>query len=153
MTNRTDEVVILVRMNPTPIYRPSLILLALLFSQVTVRAEEPTLRDLLRDALYTEEVTRDSEKAAKQYEDLLARHDAQKTFAASALFRLAEVRRKQDRKDDAIQLSPPKRLTLEQAIAYIDEDELVEVTPNFIRLRKIHLDPNERKKASRAKRD
>ncbi|WP_188946309.1 EF-Tu/IF-2/RF-3 family GTPase, partial [Polymorphobacter multimanifer] len=54
-------------------------------------------------------------------------------------------------KDDAIQLSPPKRLTLEQAIAYIDEDELVEVTPNFIRLRKIHLDPNERKRASRAK--
>jgi GTP-binding protein len=54
-------------------------------------------------------------------------------------------------KDDAIQLSPPKRLTLEQAIAYIDEDELVEVTPNFIRLRKIHLDPHERKKASRAR--
>jgi GTP-binding protein len=54
-------------------------------------------------------------------------------------------------KDDAIQLVPPKRLTLEQAIAYIDEDELVEVTPNFIRLRKIHLDPHERKKASRAK--
>ncbi len=54
-------------------------------------------------------------------------------------------------KDDAIQLSPPKRLTLEQAIAYIDEDELVEVTPNFIRLRKIHLDPNERKRASRAR--
>jgi len=54
-------------------------------------------------------------------------------------------------KDDAIVLSPPKRLTLEQAIAYIDEDELVEVTPNFIRLRKIHLDPNERKRASRAK--
>jgi GTP-binding protein len=54
-------------------------------------------------------------------------------------------------KDDAIQLSPPKRLTLEQAIAYIEEDELVEVTPNFIRLRKIHLDPNERKRASRAR--
>ncbi len=54
-------------------------------------------------------------------------------------------------KDDAIQLSPPKRLTLEQAIAYIDEDELVEVTPNFIRLRKIHLDPNERKRASRSR--
>ena len=54
-------------------------------------------------------------------------------------------------KDDAIQLAPPKRLTLEQAIAYIDEDELVEVTPNFIRLRKIHLDPNERKRASRAR--
>ena len=54
-------------------------------------------------------------------------------------------------KDDAIQLAPPKRLTLEQAIAYIDEDELVEVTPNFVRLRKIHLDPNERKRASRAR--
>ena len=54
-------------------------------------------------------------------------------------------------KDDAIQLAPPKRLTLEQSIAYIDEDELVEVTPNFIRLRKIHLDPNERKRASRAR--
>ena len=52
-------------------------------------------------------------------------------------------------KDDAIQLSPPKRLTLEQAIAYIDDTELVEVTPNFIRLRKVHLDPNERKRASR----
>jgi GTP-binding protein len=54
-------------------------------------------------------------------------------------------------KDDAIVLSPPKKLTLEQAIAYIDEDELVEVTPNHIRLRKIHLDPHERKRASRAR--
>ena len=53
-------------------------------------------------------------------------------------------------KDDAIVLSPPKRLTLEQAIAYIDDTELVEVTPNFIRLRKVHLDPNARKRASRA---
>ena len=52
-------------------------------------------------------------------------------------------------KDDAIVLSPPKRLTLEQAIAYIADDELVEVTPNFIRLRKVHLDPNARKRASR----
>ena len=54
-------------------------------------------------------------------------------------------------KDDAIRLTPPKRLTLEQAIAYIDEDELVEVTPTSIRLRKIHLDSNDRKRASRAK--
>ncbi|MCA1653068.1 MAG: translational GTPase TypA [Sphingomonadales bacterium] len=53
-------------------------------------------------------------------------------------------------KDDAIRLTPPKRLTLEQAIAYIDEDELVEVTPASIRLRKTHLDPHERKRASRA---
>ena len=54
-------------------------------------------------------------------------------------------------KDDAIRLTPPKRMTLEQAIAYIDEDELVEVTPGSIRLRKIHLDPHDRKRASRAK--
>ena len=54
-------------------------------------------------------------------------------------------------KDDAIRLTPPKRLTLEQAIAYIDDDEMVEVTPKNIRLRKRLLDPNERKKASRAK--
>ena len=54
-------------------------------------------------------------------------------------------------KDDAIRLTPPKRATLEQAIAYIDDDELVEVTPKSIRLRKRHLDPHERKRASRAK--
>ncbi|WP_066646561.1 MULTISPECIES: translational GTPase TypA [Sphingomonas] len=54
-------------------------------------------------------------------------------------------------KDDAIRLTPPWRLTLEQAIAYIDDDELVEVTPKSIRLRKRYLDPNERKRMSRAK--
>ena len=54
-------------------------------------------------------------------------------------------------KDDAIRLTPPKIMTLEQAIAYIDDDEMVEVTPKSIRLRKAILDPNERKKASRKK--
>jgi GTP-binding protein len=54
-------------------------------------------------------------------------------------------------KDDAIRLTPPRRLTLEQAIAYIDEDELVEVTPKSIRLRKRWLDSNDRKRASRSK--
>ncbi|MDT7933353.1 MAG: translational GTPase TypA [Sphingomonadaceae bacterium] len=53
-------------------------------------------------------------------------------------------------KDDAIRLTPPRRLTLEQAIAYIEDDELVEVTPKSIRLRKLHLDPHERKRAKRA---
>ena len=52
-------------------------------------------------------------------------------------------------KDDAVRLTPPRRMTLEQAIAYIQDDELVEVTPKTIRLRKRHLDPHERKKASR----
>ncbi|MDE1918542.1 MAG: translational GTPase TypA [Sphingomonadales bacterium] len=54
-------------------------------------------------------------------------------------------------KDDAVRLTPPKVMTLEQAIAYIDEDEMVEVTPKSIRIRKTELDPNERKKASRRK--
>jgi GTP-binding protein len=53
-------------------------------------------------------------------------------------------------KDEAVRLTPPRKLALEQAIAYIDDDELVEVTPKSIRLRKRLLDPNERKKASRA---
>jgi GTP-binding protein len=52
-------------------------------------------------------------------------------------------------KDESIRLTPPKRMTLEQAIAYIQDDELVEVTPKSIRLRKRHLDPHERKRASR----
>ena len=50
-------------------------------------------------------------------------------------------------KDDAIRLTPPKRMTLEQAIAYIQDDELVEVTPKVVRIRKRYLDPHERKRA------
>ncbi len=49
-------------------------------------------------------------------------------------------------KDEAIRLTPPRRLTLEQAIAYIDTDELVEVTPKAIRLRKQVLNPTFRKR-------
>jgi GTP-binding protein len=52
-------------------------------------------------------------------------------------------------KDEALLLTPPRRMSLEQAIAYIEEDELVEVTPSAIRLRKRYLDPNERKKHAR----
>jgi GTP-binding protein len=54
-------------------------------------------------------------------------------------------------KDEAVRLTPPRRMSLEQAIAYIADDELVEVTPKNIRLRKRLLDPNERKRASRQK--
>jgi tetratricopeptide (TPR) repeat protein len=104
MTHRRPDTAIFLLMTRNPIRCPGLILLSLLFPLSPVRAEEPALRDLLRDALYTEEVTRDPDKAAKQYEELLARHDEQKQYAASALFRLAEVRRKQDRKDEAIKL-------------------------------------------------
>ncbi len=56
-------------------------------------------------------------------------------------------------KDDAIRLTPPRRMTLEQSVAYIDNDEMVEVTPQSIRLRKAILDPHERKKARRKKDD
>ncbi|QIE41855.1 translational GTPase TypA [Rhodobacteraceae bacterium SC52] len=52
--------------------------------------------------------------------------------------------------DEAVRLTTPITMTLEQAIAYIDDDELVEVTPNAIRLRKRFLDPHERKRQSRA---
>ncbi|MGG5821290.1 translational GTPase TypA [Falsiroseomonas sp. HW251] len=52
-------------------------------------------------------------------------------------------------KDEALLLTPPRRMTLEQAISYIEDDELVEVTPGAIRLRKRHLDPHERKKHAR----
>ena len=53
-------------------------------------------------------------------------------------------------KDDAIQLTPPIKMSLEQALAYLSDDELVEVTPKSIRLRKRILDPHERKRASRS---
>ncbi len=53
-------------------------------------------------------------------------------------------------KDEAVRLTPPRAMNLEQAIAYIQDDELVEVTPKSIRLRKKLLDPNERKRASRS---
>jgi GTP-binding protein len=53
-------------------------------------------------------------------------------------------------KDDAVKLTPPMKMTLERALSYINDDELVEITPGAIRLRKRHLDPHERKRAERA---
>ena len=52
-------------------------------------------------------------------------------------------------KDEAVRLIPPMLMTLEKAIAYIGDDELVEVTPKSIRLRKQYLDPNMRKRMSK----
>ena len=52
-------------------------------------------------------------------------------------------------KDEAVRLTPPIQMTLEKAIAYISDDELVEVTPKSIRLRKRYLDPNMRKRMSK----
>ena len=52
-------------------------------------------------------------------------------------------------KDEAVKLTPPVRMGLERALSYITDMELVEVTPKNIRLRKVHLDPHERKRAER----
>ena len=54
-------------------------------------------------------------------------------------------------KDDALILTPPMKMTLERAMSYIQDDELVEITPLSIRLRKRWLDPNERKRRERSR--
>jgi GTP-binding protein len=51
--------------------------------------------------------------------------------------------------DDAVLITPPIRFSLEESLEYIEKDELVEVTPKSIRMRKIYLDEQERKKFSR----
>jgi GTP-binding protein len=56
-------------------------------------------------------------------------------------------------KDEAVRLTPPIRMTLERSLAWIQDDELVEVTPKSIRLRKTILDPNDRKRAEKQKTD
>lgn len=54
-------------------------------------------------------------------------------------------------KDEAVRLTPPIRMTLEKSLAWVQDDELMEVTPKSIRLRKTVLDPNDRKRAERSK--
>jgi len=52
--------------------------------------------------------------------------------------------------DDAIILIPPRQMTLEFALEFIEDDESVEITPKYIRLRKLHLTEEDRKRASRS---
>jgi GTP-binding protein len=52
-------------------------------------------------------------------------------------------------KDDNVQLNAPQKMSLEQALEFIEDDELVEVTPKSIRIRKIHLQEHDRKRADR----
>ena len=54
-------------------------------------------------------------------------------------------------KDEAVKLTPPIRMTLDRALSWIQDDELVEVTPKNIRLRKLYLDPNERKRFEKSR--
>jgi GTP-binding protein len=56
-------------------------------------------------------------------------------------------------KDEAVRLTPPIRMTLEKALAYIEDDELVEITPKSIRLRKRFLDANDRKRAEKSRQE
>jgi GTP-binding protein len=53
-------------------------------------------------------------------------------------------------KDEAVKLTPPIRMTLDRALSWIQDDELMEVTPKNIRLRKMYLDPNERKRSEKS---
>jgi GTP-binding protein len=54
-------------------------------------------------------------------------------------------------KDEAVKLTPPIRMTLDRALSWIQDDELVEVTPKTIRLRKLYLDSNERKRFEKSR--
>ena len=54
-------------------------------------------------------------------------------------------------KDEAVRLTTPIRMTLDRALSWIQDDELVEVTPKNIRLRKLYLDPNERKRFEKSR--
>ena len=92
-------------------------------------------------------------------EPVLCRHDHRANTAAPRK-RSCEVNPLKGKKltnvrasgtDEAVRLTTPIRMSLEQAIAYVDDDELVEVTPKALRLRKRHLDPHVRKRAARAR--
>lgn len=54
-------------------------------------------------------------------------------------------------KDEKVYLAPPKKMTVEEMIGYMSPDEMIEVTPSTLRLRKAELNPTERKKAARVK--
>ena len=51
--------------------------------------------------------------------------------------------------DDTVSIAPPRIMSLEQVLGYLNDDELAEITPTSIRLRKRHMDENERKRASK----
>lgn len=81
---------------------------------------------------------------------IIGEHSRENDLAVNALKGKQLTNIRTNSKDEAVRLTTPKRLTLEQSLGYITDDEYVEVTPKSIRLRKIHLDPNDRKRAIRA---
>lgn len=84
--------------------RPIALITALTLASAAAQTPQPPLRDLLRDGLYAEEINRDTEAAARSYEQVVSRFDEDRPFAANALFRLAEIRRKQNRSEEAAKL-------------------------------------------------
>ena len=70
-------------------------------AQETPPAARPDTAQLLREALFEEQGVRDLEKAAAGYQKVIAAYDAERAFGATALYRLAEVRRAQNKKDEA----------------------------------------------------
>lgn len=86
-----------------PSMKPIAIFSALTLAAAAETPEAP-LRDLLRDGLYAEEVANDPATATKDYEQILTRFEEQRPLAANALFRLAELYRKTERKDEAVAL-------------------------------------------------
>src|SRR5687768_2928078 len=84
--------------------KPIAVLSALTLAASAAETSEPPLRDLLRDGLYAEEVANDPAAATRHYEQILARFEEQRPLAANALFRLAELYRKTERKDEAVAL-------------------------------------------------
>ncbi len=101
MTKETSRLAMM-----APMKTNRLILHSLMASILTlpILAQEKSMSDGLRDALYLEEVKRDPAAAASAYESLLDGYAQQQQFAATALFRLAEIRRAEGRKDEAIAL-------------------------------------------------
>jgi GTP-binding protein len=82
---------------------------------------------------------------------IVGEHSRENDLEVNALKGKALTNIRTTSKDEAVRLTTPKKLTLEQSLGYIADDEYVEVTPKSIRLRKIWLDPNDRKRALRAK--
>ncbi|PZP84099.1 MAG: translational GTPase TypA [Azospirillum brasilense] len=84
---------------------------------------------------------------------IIGQHNRENDLEVNALKAKQLTNIRTTSKDEAVRLTPARVPTLEQAIAYIEEDELMEVTPKNIRLRKRYLDPNMRKRMEKAKTD
>ncbi len=90
--------------------------------------------------------------ADKVYEGMLVgEHNRDNDLEVNVLKAKQLTNMRASGKDETIKLTPPRKMTLEDAMSYIQDDELLEVTPKSIRLRKFHLDANDRKRASRQK--